>query len=66
MKGAAGPDDHLDQCLANIKCNQGHTKWKFLKVDLTIKETHTFLLPRNLLVYISTLWWKFGIGREKN
>ena len=49
---------HLDvktqkeKCLASIKRNLGHLKWKLKKVDSAIKETLTCVLARSILVYI--------------
>ena len=47
---------HLDiktqkeKCLASIKRNLGHLKWKLKKVDSAIKETLTCVLTRSILV----------------
>ena len=58
---------HLDQkaqkekCVASIKRNLGHLKWKLRKVDLDIKETLTCVLARSILVYTGTAMVAAGI-----
>ena len=66
---------HLDQkvqrekCVASIKRNLGHLRWKLRKVDLDIKETLTCVLARSILVYTGTpmvlagLWKREDIDR---
>jgi hypothetical protein len=66
---------HIDQkaqrenCVASIKRNLGHLKWKLRKVDLDIKETLTCVLARSILVYIGApmvaagLWMREDIDR---
>ena len=61
--------EQRDKCVASIKRNLGHLKWKLRKVDLEIKETLTCVLARSILVYIGTpmvaagLWKKEDIDR---
>ena len=51
---------HIDQkvqrekCIASIKRNLGHLRWKLRKVDLDIKETLTCMLARSILTYTGT------------
>ena len=58
-------------CLASVKRNLGHLKWKLRKVDSAIKETLTCVLTRNILVYIGTpmvaagLWKREDIDRTE-
>ena len=46
--------EQRDKCVASIKRNLGHLKWKLRKVDLDIKETLTCVLARSILVYTGT------------
>ena len=46
--------EQRDKCIASIKHNLGHLKWKLRKVDLDVKETLTFVLARSILVYTRT------------
>ena len=61
--------EQRDKCVASIKRNLGHLKWKLRKVDLDIKETLTCVLARSILVYTGTpmvaagLWKKDDIDR---
>ena len=61
---------HLDQkaqkekCVASIKRNLGHLKWKLRKVDLDIKETLTCVLARSILVYIGTPMVTAGLWKR--
>ena len=68
---------HIDQkaqrekCVASIKRNLGHLKWKLKKVDSAIKENLTCVLARSILVYIGTpmvaagLWKRDDIDRTE-
>ena len=71
--------EQRDKCIASVKRNLGHLKWKLRKVDLEIKETLTCVLARSILVYIGTpmvaagLWkredidrWEAQLFREVN
>jgi hypothetical protein len=61
--------EQRDKCVASVKRNLGHLKWKLRKVDLDIKETLTCVLARSILVYTGTpmvaagLWKKEEIDR---
>ena len=61
--------EQRDKCVASIKCNLGHLKWKLRKVDLDIKETLTCVQTRSILVYTGTpmvaagLWKRDDIDR---
>ena len=63
---------HLDQkaqtekCVASIKRNLGHLKWKLRKVDLDIKETLTCVLARSILVYIGTPMVAAGLWKRED
>ena len=46
------PKTQREKCLASVKRNLGHLKWKLRKVDSAIKETLTCVLARSILVYI--------------
>ena len=58
-----------EKCIASIKRNLGHLRWKLRKVDLDIKETLTCVLARSILVYTGTplvaagLWKREDIDR---
>ena len=61
--------EQRDKCVASIKRNLGHLKWKLRKVDLDIKETLTCVLARSILVYTGTpmvaagLWMRYETDR---
>ena len=61
--------EQRDKCVASVKRNLGHLKWKLRKVDLDIKETLTCVLARSILVYTGTpmvaagLWKRDDIDR---
>ena len=63
---------HIDQkaqrekCVASIKRNLGHLKWKLRKVDLDIKETLTCVLARSILVYIGTPMVAAGLWKRED
>ena len=57
--------EQRDKCIASIKRNLGHLKWKLRKVDLDVKETLTCVLARSILVYTGTPWWQPGCGRGR-
>ena len=63
--------EQRDKCVASVKRNPGHLKWKLRKVDLDIKETLTCVLARSILVYTGTpmaaagLWKREDIDRLK-
>ena len=65
------PKTQSEKCLASVKRNLGHLKWKLRKVDLAIKETLTCVLARTILVYIGTpmvaagLWKREDIDRTE-
>ena len=46
------PKTQREKCLASVKRNLGHLKWKMSKVDSAIKETLMCVLARSILVYI--------------
>ena len=53
-----------EKCVASIKRNLGHLKWKLRKVDLNIKETLTCVLARSILVYIGTPMVAAGLWKR--
>ena len=61
---------HLDhkelreKCVASIKRNLGHLKWKLCKVDLDVKETLTCVLARSILVYTGTPMVAAGLWKR--
>ena len=63
---------HIDQkaerekCVASIKRNLGHLKWKLRNVDLDIKETLTCVLARSILVYIGTPMVASGLWKRED
>ena len=63
---------HIDQkvqwekCIASIKRNLGHLRWKLRKVDLDIKETLTCVLARSILVYTGTPMVAAGLWKMKD
>ena len=63
---------HLDQkvqrekCVASIKRNLGHLRWKLRKVDLDIKETLTCVLARSILVYTGTPMVAAGLWKRED
>ena len=65
------PKTQREKCLASVKRNLGHLKWKLRKVDSAIKETLTCVLARSILVYIGTpmvaagLWKREDIDRTE-
>ena len=65
------PKAQREKCLASVKRNLGHLKWKLRKVDSAIKETLTCVLARSILVYIGTpmvaagLWKREDIDRTE-
>ena len=44
------PKTQREKCLASVKRNLGHLKWKLRNVDSAIKETLTCVLARSILV----------------
>ena len=67
-----GVPDHLDhkeqrdKCIASIKRNLGHLKWKLRKVDLDVKETLTCVLARSILVYTGTPMVAAGLWKRED
>ena len=65
------PKTQREKCLASVKRNLGHLRWKLRKVDSAIKETLTCVLARSILVYIGTpmvaagLWKREDIDRTE-
>ena len=65
------PKAQREKCLASVKRNLGHLKWKLRKVDSDIKETLTCVLARSILIYIGTpmvaagLWKREDIDRTE-
>ena len=63
---------HIDQkvqrekCIASIKRNLGHLRWKLRKVDLDIKETLTCVLARSILTYTGTLMVAAGLWKRED
>jgi hypothetical protein len=43
-----------EQCIATIKRNLNHLRWKLKHCDVAIKETLTCVLARSILTYIGT------------
>ena len=59
--------DHKEQrekCVASIKRNLGHLKWKLRKVDLDVKQTLTCVLTRCILVYTGNPYGRHGSLEE--
>ena len=54
----------MEKCLASVKRNLGHLKWKLRKVDSAIKETLTCVLARSILVYIGTPMFAAGLWKR--
>jgi hypothetical protein len=65
------PKTQREKCLASVKRNLGHLRWKLRNVDSAIKETLTCVLARSILVYIGTpmvaagLWKREDIDRTE-
>ena len=57
---------HREKCVAIIKRNLGHLKWKLRKVDLDIKETLTCVLARSILMYIGTPMVAAGLWKRED
>ena len=63
---------HIDQkvqrekCIASIKRNLGHLRWKLRKVDLDIKETLTCVLARSILTYTGTPMVAAGLWKRED
>ena len=55
-----------DKCVASVKRNLGHLKWKLRKVDLDIKETLTCVLARSILVYTGTPMVAAGLWKKED
>ena len=55
-----------EKCVASIKRNLGHLKWKLRKVDLDIKETLTCVLARSILVYTGTPMVAAGLWKRED
>ena len=58
--------EQRDKCVASIKRNLGHLKWKLRKVDLDIKETLTCVLARSILVYTGTPMVAAGLCKRED
>ena len=43
-----------EMCIASIKRNLNHLRWKIKNCDVAIKETLTCVLARSILIYIGT------------
>ena len=56
--------EQRDKCVASIKRNLGHLKWKLHKIDLDIKEILTCVLARSILVYTGTPMVAAGIWKR--
>jgi hypothetical protein len=57
---------HREKCVAIIKRNLGHLKWKLRKADLDINETLTCVLARSILVYIGTPMFAAGLWKRED
>ena len=60
------PKTQREKCLASVKRNLGHLKWKLRKVDSAIKETLTCVLARSILVYIGTPMVSAGLWKRED
>jgi hypothetical protein len=58
--------EQRDKCIASIKRNLGHLKWKLRKVDLDVKETLTCVLARSILVYTGTPMVAAGLWKRED
>ena len=60
------PKTQREKCLASVKRNLGHLKWKLRNVDSAIKETLTCVLARSILVYIGTPMVAAGLWKRED
>ena len=60
------PKTQREKCLASVKRNLGHLKWKLRKVDSAIKITLTCVLARSILVYIGTPMVAAGLCKRED
>ena len=55
-----------EKCIASIKRNLGHLRWKLRKVDLDIKETLTCVLARSILTNTATTMIAAGLWKRED